>query len=83
MNKKAILDFILIKYEKDENVDKEILKDIKATVTEIEVAQAMFNSVSDPKLVEAAIYREQAAKQRFDYLIKIAKQNYLSKNVEA
>lgn len=83
MNKKAILDFILIKYEKEENVDKEILKDIKATVTEIEVAQAMFNSVSDPKLVEAAIYREQAAKQRFDYLIKIAKQNYSSKNVEA
>lgn len=73
MDKKTILDFILLRYENDDKVSREILDEIRATVMEMEIAQAMFNSVSDPKLIEAAIYREEAAKRKFEYLISMAK----------
>lgn len=82
MNKKAILDFILLKYEDDDKISKEIIEDIKKTVMEIEIAQAMFNSVSDPKLVEAAIYREEAAKRKFEYLISIAKEKRINNDMD-
>lgn len=82
MNKKSILDFILIKYEKSDKVSREIIKDIKATVMEMEIAQAMFNSVSDPKLVEAAIYREEAAKRKFEYLISMAKEKCINNHMD-
>lgn len=82
MNKKAILDFILLKYEDDDKISKEIIEDIKKTVMEIEIAQAMFNSVSDPKLVEVAIYREEAAKRKFEYLISIAKEKRINNDMD-
>lgn len=82
MNKKSILDFLLIKYEIDDRVSREIIEDIKATITEMEIAQAMFNSVSDPKLVEAAIYREEAAKRKFDYLISMAKAKSINSGMD-
>ena len=49
---------------------------------EIEAAQSMFDYVSDPKLIEAAIYREDAAKKKFEYLISLAKEKRLSKTIE-
>ena len=42
----------------------------------MEAAESMFNSVNDPKLIEAAIYREEAAKRKFDYLLSVAKEQY-------
>lgn len=82
MNKKAILDFILLRYENDDKISKEIIEDIKATIMEMEIAQSMFNSVSDPKLVEAAIYREEAAKRKFEYLISLAKEKRINNNMD-
>ncbi len=82
MNRKAILNFILSKYEKDEKIDKELLVNIQETIKEIEMARAIFNSVSDPNLVEAAIYREEAARKRFDYLFAKAKEDYLGEKME-
>lgn len=82
MNKKAILDFILLRYENDDKISKEIIEDIKAAVMEMEIAQSMFNSVSDPKLVEAAIYREEAAKRKFEYLISLAKEKHINNNMD-
>ena len=49
---------------------------------EIESAECMFNSVSDPKLIEAAIYRSEAAKKRYDYLISLAKKKYKEQVLE-
>lgn len=82
MNKKAILDFILLRYENDDKVSREIIEDIQATIMEMEIAQAMFNSVSDPKLVEAAIYREEAAKRKFEYLISMAKEKQINNDMD-
>ncbi len=48
----------------------------------MEVAESMFNSVDDPQLIEAAIYREEAAKRKFDYLLSVAKEQYLREKIE-
>ena len=82
MNRKNILNLILGKYENEEKIDEELLRCIREAIIEIEVAQSMFNDVSDPKLVEAAIYREDAAKRKFEYLISLAKEKGLGKIIE-
>lgn len=74
MNIKNILSFILVKYNNDNKVSDKIIKEIQEAIIEIEVAESMFNSVADPKLIEAAIYREEAAKKKFDYLLSVAKE---------
>ena len=49
----------------------------------MEAAESMFNSVDDPKLIEAAIYREEAAKKKFDYLLSVAKEQYSREKIES
>lgn len=78
MNIKNILNFILVRYKDDETIDNKILNEMHEAIIELEVAEAMFNSVSDPKLIEAAIYREEAAKKKVDYILSVAKEQYLS-----
>ena len=82
MNIKNILNFMLVKYNTNGKVDNEILKQIEDVMMEIESAECMFNSVSDPKLIEAAIYRSDAAKKRYDYLISLAKKKYKEQVLE-
>ena len=77
MNKNIILDLLFKNVEKNNNEysdeDIAILKDVQESIKEMEVARALFNSVSDPKLIELAIHEEDVARARFDYLISIAK----------
>ena len=42
----------------------------------------MFNFVNDPNLIDAAIYREEAAKKKVDYILSIAKQKYSNEENE-
>lgn len=46
---------------------------------EWEFAQSYFDCVSDPELVEYAIYNQKAAEQKYEYLIKQAKELKLMK----
>ena len=39
-------------------------------------------NVNDSKLIEAAIYRQEAAKKRFDYLLSVAKDEVSKKESE-
>ena len=77
MNKSTILDLLFKNIERNNNEysdeDIAILKDVQESIKEMEVARALFNSVSDPKLIELAIHEEDVARTRFDYLISIAK----------
>lgn len=82
MNKGKILNFILKKYENESTFDDELLRCIREAIEEMEIAQCMFNYVSDPKLVEAAIYREEAAKKKFEYLLSIAKEKQMNKKID-
>lgn len=77
MNKIEILDLLFKNVEKKKieysDEDIAILNDIEETIKEMEVARTLFNSVSDPKLIELAIHEEDVARTRYDYLISIAK----------
>ena len=83
MDKKFILDLLFKDTDKGKREYSEdditLLNNIKDTVKEMEVARALFNAVSDPKLIELAIHAEDAAKTRYDYLISMAKSRELRK----
>ncbi len=69
MSIKNILNFILVHYKDDDTIDNKILNEMHEAIIELEVAEAMFNSVNDPKLIEAAIYREDSKKESRLYII--------------
>ncbi|WP_326512325.1 DUF2508 family protein [Clostridium intestinale] len=72
MNKNSILKIL---FSKDENLRYDnITEDIYKAIKDIESAQMMFETVNNPTLIEVAIYTEQAAKRRLDFLIKEAKE---------
>lgn len=81
MNKNLIVEFLMgkIDYSKE---DKQIIDSIEQAKAEMEVASCMFENVSDPKLIEVAIYSEEAAKKRYEYLLGIAKERELTRRVE-
>lgn len=83
MNINGILDLLMKNTEKNKDEyskeDIALLNNIAETIKEMEVARALFNSVSDPKLIELAIHAEDAAKTRYDYLISMAKSRELRK----
>ena len=70
-------------YSNDDSISDKVLKEIQESIKEMQVAESMFNSVDDPNLIEAAIYREEAAKKKFDYLLSIAKQQYSRQKIES
>ena len=76
MNIKNVLSLILVKYSNDNTISNKVLEEIQDSIIEMEAAESMCNSVNDPKLIEAAIYREEAAKRKFDYLLSVAKEQY-------
>ena len=82
MNIKNVLSLILVKYSNDNTISNKVLEEIQDSIIEMEAAESMFNSVNDPKLIEAAIYREEAAKRKFDYLLSIAKEQYSRQKIE-
>ena len=76
------LNFILARYEYEDTLDDELLESIRETIEEMQIAQCMFNYVNDPKLIEAAIYREDAAKKKFEYLLSLAKEKQMNKKID-
>ena len=82
MDIRKILSIILTRYNNENKVSIKILNEIQESIMEMEAAEAMFNNVNDSKLIEAAIYRQEAAKKRFDYLLSIAKDEVSKKESE-
>ena len=76
MNKNQILQILFSREEilQSDIIKDNITKEIEKTIKDIESAQMMFENVSNPNLIEVAIYTEQAAKKRLDFLIKEAKE---------
>ena len=83
MHIKNVLSLILVKYNHDDRISDKVLEEIQESIREMEAAESMFNSVDDPKLIEAAIYREEAAKKKFDYLLSVAKEQYSREKIES
>lgn len=79
MNKIAIVEYLSTKVKHTEE-QKELLKAIEEAKEEMNRASYYFEQVSDPQLVDCAIYMEQAAKSRFIYLLKQAKDKGIKVN---
>lgn len=81
MNKGIISEVVMAKIDYKSKEDNELIQCIEETKVEMDVARAMFDFVSDPKLIEVAIFSEEVAKRRYDYLITIAKQRGINKKI--
>jgi hypothetical protein len=69
MNKKNIIQYITgIKESENEGAD---IVDAKA---ELEAARSTFDNVQDSRLIELAIYAEEVALKRYEYLLSLAKE---------
>ena len=77
MNRRNILEYILKSLRKDIYED-ELVNEIEYALIEIETARNMFDNVSDSKLIDVAIYSEEAAVRRFEHLLKKAKEKGIS-----
>lgn len=76
MDKKTIAS-LLIGKSKYTSEQKKLLNSIERAREELKVAREYFNSVSDERLIDYAIYREEAAKARYMFLLNEAKKNGL------
>jgi chaperonin GroEL (HSP60 family) len=65
--------------EKDE--DQEFIKLIYKARQEMQDAQTYFDNVTDPELVDHAIYKMEAAKSQYVYLLRLAKDKGLSVSI--
>ncbi|AOR24780.1 DUF2508 family protein [Clostridium taeniosporum] len=72
MNKNKIIEYLINKNEKVD-INEELLEQLEDAKFQIDAARSMFDNVDDPKLIEVAIYAEEMAKKRYDYLLLIAK----------
>ena len=67
------------------NKDKEkqkLIKEINRAQLDVRTAQLFFQYVSDPELVDVAIYELEAKKSRYRYLIKVAKEKGIKRSLQ-
>ena len=69
------------KIEKELEKEK-IIKEIKKAQSDVITAEKFFQLVSEPELVDVAIYNLEAKKSRYRYLIKIAKEKGIKKSLK-
>jgi hypothetical protein len=72
MDKDKILEYIFSNAQQHSNEDA-IITAIEDAVNQIEFARNFFENVCEPKLVDYAIYLEEAAKARYEFLLSEAK----------
>ncbi len=59
---------------------KELLEEVTAARQEWDAAQSYFENVSDPELVDYAIFKQEAAKRKYIYLLNLARKEGLAGN---
>jgi len=72
MDRKNIVSY-LIKKSKYTEEQKRLLNAVDKAREDLNIARQYFNTVNDPRLVDYAIYMEEAAKAKFMYLLNEAK----------
>ncbi|MDY5912633.1 MAG: YaaL family protein [Inconstantimicrobium porci] len=70
------------KRHKVSKADKNLLRSIQQAKLDMETASGIFNTCLDSRLIEIAIYEENIAKTRLDYLIREAKTRGVRFNIE-
>ena len=61
--------------EEDNEMRKRLLDDIDFVSRRLEHIQESYDMTAEPELVDALIYEEMAMRSRFNYLIRVAKEN--------
>lgn len=74
---KSIIASLITKKSRHTTEQKKLLNAIEKAREDLKVAREYFNAVNDPRLVDYAIYREEAAKARYMFLLNEAKKNEL------
>lgn len=69
------------KLNKDKDKEK-IIKEIKRAQLDVETAEHFFQAVTDPELIDVAIYELEAKKSKYQYLIRIAKEKGVKKSLK-
>lgn len=77
MDRKRIMDILLSQKEYTEE-QKQIIKGIEEAKCEWEIAKEYFQLVSDPRLVDYAIYREDEAKAKYIYFLLQARSKHIT-----
>lgn len=72
MNRKKILGYLLNNTDSSQFYEK-LLEEMEEAKKEINAARSVFDNVSDETLIEVAIYSENVARKRYDYLLSIAR----------
>ena len=68
---------------KNSSVESEkIIKEIKQAQNDIKNAENFFQNVTDIELIDVAIYELEAKKSKYQYLIKIAKENGIKRSIK-
>jgi len=67
-------------YDEERPVEDELVGIVKKAHDEWREAERLFQNVSDPDLVDHAIYRVEAARARYIYLVKKAKEEGIKAN---
>lgn len=63
----------LVKKSKYTEDQKRLLNAVDKAIEDLNIARQYFNAVNDPRLVDYAIYTEEAAKAKYMYLLNEAK----------
>lgn len=72
MDRRRIIEIILSQNKYTEE-QKEIIQRLEESMLEWETAKSCFQCVSDPKLIDLAIYKEDEAKSKYIYFLSQAK----------
>ena len=72
VNKEKILEYLFNNTDSS-YIYEELLDEMENAKREISAARSMFDNVSDETLIEVAIYSENVARKRYDYLLSIAR----------
>jgi hypothetical protein len=64
--------------EQQANNGKELLEAVHTARQEWVAAQSYFENVSDPELVDYAIFKQEAAKRKYMYLLNLARKEGLA-----
>lgn len=81
MEKDIIIDLVSSELEPTQN-QKNIIKAIEEAKAEMDRAREIFDLVSEPKMVDYAIFAEQAAKAKLTYLLSEARKYGIKANDE-
>ena len=72
MHKSKVIEYFVGMQDNSTEGEK-LLMQIEEAKLELDSARYLFDSVQDSKLIEMAIYSEEVAKRRYEYLLKLAR----------